>query len=518
MDMNNTGHTVRIATWNVNSVRQRTEHLLQYLKEAEPDVLCLQELKCTDDAFPRLEVESAGYNVATHGQKTFNGVAIISKYPIECETRLPGDLADEQSRYIEAIVSHDGAITRVASIYLPNGNGGPEKYTYKLNWMERLRRHAQELLKLEESLVLAGDFNVIPEPRDARTPAAWINDALFLPQTRAAYRELLALGFTDALREVTDADPLADFVPTAHIAIEIGGDGGLHYHYGTLGQLEHGVHHADAYLRTLGKEPKSARPLATWPYPKGGRVQLFVLAGHRNMEGERAFVEDLGQLKGKGALAKDNARIAFRYSLGGGFKVSDGWEPLGPAGCYDTFGPELSFGAALARKSKDDIAIAKFTHSGSQVVDWSPAGSETPSRNLYPAFLEFVRSSMQDLAARGQEVELAGIFYHLGENDMSFAPYRRKAIEQLSTLVDASRRDLALPHLRWFVSQQPPTDTEGVRSIDVTAQLAQLAAADPHFLHIRAFELPGLESPLVITTPGIVALGELLAVHYLDLR
>ena len=328
--------------------------------------------------------------------------------------------------------------------------------------------------------------------------------------------EMNAIGL--AQREVTDADPLADFVPTAHIAIEIGGDGGLHYHYGTLGQLEHGVHHADAYLRTLGKEPKSARPLATWPYPKGGRVQLFVLAGHRNMEGERAFVEDLGQLKGKGALAKDNARVAFRYSLGGGFKVSDGWEPLGPAGCYDTFGPELSFGAALARKSKDDIAIAKFTHSGSQVVDWSPAGSETPSRNLYPAFLEFVRSSMQDLAARGQEVELAGIFYHLGENDMSFAPYRRKAIEQLSTLVDASRRDLALPHLRWFVSQQPPTDTEGVRSIDVTAQLAQLAAADPHFLHIRAFDLPGMESPLVITTPGIVALGELLATSYLKSR
>lgn len=328
--------------------------------------------------------------------------------------------------------------------------------------------------------------------------------------------EMNAIGL--AQREVTDADPLADFVPTAHIAIEIGGDGGLHYHYGTLGQLEHGVNHADAYLRTLGKEPRSARPLAAQLDTKGGKLRLFVLAGHRNMEGERAFVGDLRGLQGKSALAKDNLRIAFRYSLGGGFKVSEGWEALGPAGCYDTFGPELSFGAAIARTSKDDLAIAKFTHSGSQVVDWSPAGSETPSRNLYPAFLEFVRSSMRELAARGHEVELAGIFYHLGENDMSFAPYRRTAIEQLSSLVNASRRDLELPTLRWFVSQQPPSDHESVRSIDVTAQLAQLAAKDPNLIHIRAFELPGMDSPLVITTPGIVALGELLAARYLERR
>lgn len=202
---------LRIATWNVNSVRQRLEHLLGWLKETQPDVVCLQEIKCLDEAFPRLEIESAGYNVATHGQKTFNGVAILSRHPIECERGLPGDASDEQSRYIEAVVSHDGTITRVASIYLPNGNGGPEKYAYKLAWMERLRVHARALLKLEESLVLAGDFNVIPEPRDAKTPANWTKDALFLPQTRAAFRELLALGLTDAVRAVTDAEDVYTF-------------------------------------------------------------------------------------------------------------------------------------------------------------------------------------------------------------------------------------------------------------------------------------------------------------------
>ncbi|MDB5508225.1 MAG: Exodeoxyribonuclease [Hyphomicrobiales bacterium] len=196
---------MRISTWNVNSVRQRLEHLLAYLKEAEPDVLCLQELKCTDDAFPRLEVESAGYNVAVHGQKGFNGVAILSKLPLETRVGLPGNDEDTQSRYIEATVPYNGGVLRVASIYLPNGNPvGTEKYDYKLAWMERLTAHARELIKLEEPLVLAGDYNVIPGPRDAYDPAAWAKDALFLPQTRERFHSLLNLGFTDALRAVSD--------------------------------------------------------------------------------------------------------------------------------------------------------------------------------------------------------------------------------------------------------------------------------------------------------------------------
>jgi hypothetical protein len=317
-----------------------------------------------------------------------------------------------------------------------------------------------------------------------------------------------------AQRAVCEEDPLADYVPTSNIAVEIGGEAGLHYHYGTLGQLEHGVNYADAYLRNIGKAPSTARPLARWPYAKDARVKLFVLAGHRNMEGERAFVQELKARKNTAALARDNPSIAFKYELGGGLKVSDGWEPLGPAGPYDTFGPELSFGAALARTSKEAIAIAKFTHSGSQILDWTPQGSEAPSRNLYPSFLAFVRSSMQELRDKGQTVELAGVFYHLGENDMAFGPYRSSSIERLASLIAQSRVDLGMPELKWFVSQQAPANDESVNGIDVTAQLAALVAADPHSRHIKAFELGDALDKLVIRTPGVVALGELLADSY----
>jgi len=196
-----------IATWNVNSIRQRLAHLLRWLDEARPDIVCLQELKCLDEAFPRFEVEAAGYHVETHGQKTFNGVAILSRRrPDEVMRGLEGDDADSHARYMEAVFSTENGVVRAASIYLPNGNPPQtEKYPYKLGFMERLRRRAVALLRLEEPLVLAGDYNVIPEPIDAREPAAWVSDALFLPQTRAAFRRLLALGLTDALRACDQA-------------------------------------------------------------------------------------------------------------------------------------------------------------------------------------------------------------------------------------------------------------------------------------------------------------------------
>jgi hypothetical protein len=316
-------------------------------------------------------------------------------------------------------------------------------------------------------------------------------------------------------RAVTEADPLAEYVPTSHVGVEIGDGVGLHYHYGTLGQLEHGVNYADAYLRDIGKLPQVPRPLAAWPYAKASPVQLFVLAGHRNMEGERAFVQELKAAKSS-ALEKDNHRIAFKYSLGGAYKVSDGWEPLGPAGFYDTFGPELSFGATLARKLPGNLALAKFTHSGSQIVDWTPAGSEATSRNLYPSFLAFVREALKELTERGHAVELAGIFYHLGENDMSYAPFRAEAVAQLASFVTRSRLDLGLPELDWYVSQQPPTDDESVNALDVTAELAKLATADPHLIHVKAFDLPGQELALALSTSGVIALGEKLAQSYLE--
>jgi exodeoxyribonuclease-3 len=193
---------MRIATWNVNSVKQRLEHLLAWLKEAEPDVVCLQEIKCVDEAFPAGEIESAGYNVAVHGQKTFNGVAILSKRPFdEVRRGLPGDDADLQARYLEAVFSVGSRALRVASIYLPNGNPPQtEKYDYKLAWMDRLIAHAHGLLAFEEPLVLAGDYNVIPTSRDVHDPALWAGDALFLPRTRSKFQEFAALGLTDAFR------------------------------------------------------------------------------------------------------------------------------------------------------------------------------------------------------------------------------------------------------------------------------------------------------------------------------
>lgn len=203
---------MRISTWNVNSIRQRLEHLLGYLARVEPDVVCLQELKCTDEAFPRLEIEAAGYNCAVHGQKGFNGVAILSRRKATVTAGLPGDEADVQARYIEAVVPDGRSGVRVASIYLPNGNPvGTEKYPYKLGFMDRLTAHAERLMLLEEPLVLAGDYNVIPEPRDVADPDNWLTDALFLPDTRERFRTLLNLGLVDAVRAITDAAGIYSF-------------------------------------------------------------------------------------------------------------------------------------------------------------------------------------------------------------------------------------------------------------------------------------------------------------------
>src|SRR5579872_7037517 len=155
---------MRIATWNVNSIRQRIDHLTAWLAERAPDLVCLQETKCVDEAFPREVFEAQGYNVAVHGQKTFNGVAILSKLKFDDVTpRLPGDDADDHARFLEVTVSTRGGVVRLASIYLPNGNPpDTDKYKYKLGWMDRLRHYAAQRLALEEPLIMAGDYNVIP--------------------------------------------------------------------------------------------------------------------------------------------------------------------------------------------------------------------------------------------------------------------------------------------------------------------------------------------------------------------
>lgn len=193
---------MKIATWNVNSVKARIGNLVDWLKLDEPDVVCLQEIKTVDEAFPAQPIEDLGYNLAIHGQKTYNGVAILSRYPFdEVNRRLPGDDSDEQARYVEVVVVPDDTPVRIASIYLPNGNPvDSEKYPYKLGWMDRLKTLASERLLDEEAFVIAGDYNVIPTDDDVHDPAAWADDALFLPETRASFRELENFGFTDAFR------------------------------------------------------------------------------------------------------------------------------------------------------------------------------------------------------------------------------------------------------------------------------------------------------------------------------
>lgn len=189
---------MKIATWNVNSVKARLPHVIDYLREKSPDVILLQETKVVDEAFPALEIEELGYNVAVHGQKTYNGVAILSKRPIDDVVRgLGGDKLDEQARYIEGTVG----TVRVASIYLPNGNPvGTEKFTYKLSWMARLRDRMKELLETEEACVFGGDYNVCPSDIDVYDPSEFAGDALCQSESRNLFRSMIYLGLTDALR------------------------------------------------------------------------------------------------------------------------------------------------------------------------------------------------------------------------------------------------------------------------------------------------------------------------------
>ena len=193
---------MRIATFNINGIRARIEAVTAWLAESVPDVAVLQEIKSQDEGFPREHFEDLGFTVHTHGQKGFNGVAILSKLPLEDVTRgLPGDDTDEQARWIEATVIGGARAVRVCGLYLPNGNPAPgPKYDYKLAWMARLKTRAEQLLGTEEPVVLCGDYNVIPQDEDAARPEAWREDALALPASRAAFRRILNLGYADAFR------------------------------------------------------------------------------------------------------------------------------------------------------------------------------------------------------------------------------------------------------------------------------------------------------------------------------
>ncbi len=193
---------MKIATFNINGIKARIGALTSWLEEARPDVAVLQEIKSQDEGFPAAHFEDMGYNVVTHGQKSFNGVAILSRLPLEDVTRgLPGDPEDEQARWIEASVSTKSGALRICGLYLPNGNPAPgPKYDYKLAWMARLEERARALLADETPAMMLGDYNIIPQPEDAARPEAWHEDALFRPESRAAFYRIMHLGFTDAFR------------------------------------------------------------------------------------------------------------------------------------------------------------------------------------------------------------------------------------------------------------------------------------------------------------------------------
>lgn len=193
---------MKIATFNINGIKARIEALPRWLDEAEPDFAILQEIKSVDEGFPREIFEDRGYNVETHGQKSFNGVAILSKHPLEDVARgLPGDDSDEQARYIEATVVGEANALRLCGLYLPNGNPAPgPKYDYKLAWMQRLEARARQLLEEETPFLMAGDYNIIPQAEDAKRPEAWQEDALHRLESRTAFRRLQNLGLTDAIR------------------------------------------------------------------------------------------------------------------------------------------------------------------------------------------------------------------------------------------------------------------------------------------------------------------------------
>lgn len=208
---------MKIASWNINGIKARHDVLIAWLEQSKPDIACLQEIKSVDENFPRDAIEALGYNVETHGQKGFNGVAILSRLPFDEVNRgLPlraGDDEDDMARFIEGVFTVKESVLRVVSLYLPNGNptNEPRKFDYKLQWMDRLHAWSQDRLALEEPLILAGDYNVIPQGEDCWSPSVWEGDALFIPQTRSRFEALKNLGFTEALRASTDEQGIYTF-------------------------------------------------------------------------------------------------------------------------------------------------------------------------------------------------------------------------------------------------------------------------------------------------------------------
>ncbi len=314
---------------------------------------------------------------------------------------------------------------------------------------------------------------------------------------------------------VVKADPDVYFVPTSHLGFKIGQGAGLHYHFGTLGQLQHGHAYLEHYLKAIGQplETKDRR-FALADLPKGKKVKLFILGGQRNMEGEEAYVSQIADFSGFETLDQDQKDVLYQYSLGGGVSQSLNWEPLGPTGYLGNFGPELSFGRAVKKTLKKDqaLAIYKFTHSGAQSIDWLPEGTDIPHRDLYKNFINGIKKAQRDLENAGCDSELVAVFWHCGENDRALHQPAKEYATNLKKLIDGTRKDLSAPKLKWFITEQPviPPDWAGNQKfLPIEKDIEALAQADENIRFIKTNHLP--HRVVVFGTQGILALGEEMA-------
>ena len=317
---------------------------------------------------------------------------------------------------------------------------------------------------------------------------------------------------------VIAADPLTYFVPTSPLAFKINaGAASPHYHFGTEGQLQLGEAYADAYLSTLGIDSTHVSlPFGCGPpaHP-GDTVRVFVLAGQRSMEGERAYVAEITTHPGFASLADPQENVLFRYRLGGGAHTSTDWGPLCPAGHLENFGPELSFGAAVAKDLQDPIAIVKITDSAGFLEDWLPAAPKA-SRPLYGDAMAFIQDALADLSGAGMNPVLEAVIWLPGEHDAWWTPFRKKYAANLTTLVANMRADLQAPGLRWFVAELADDMIWGQANLDqLDAQIQSVAAADPLLWFVETDLVPTPQLSAMFETEGVLQLGRLMAGFYL---
>ena len=302
---------------------------------------------------------------------------------------------------------------------------------------------------------------------------------------------------------VVESDPEVFFVPTSHLSFKVGRPFGLHYHFGTLGQLQHGEAYAKAYL-----QQNTAKPQGKISMPKAKKLKLFILGGQRNMEGEEAWLADL-----KDTPLAQPQKALFQYNLGK-VTTSTGWESLAPVDHLGDFGPELSFGQKLipTMKSDETLAIYKFTDSGSQSLDWLPEGSKESYRDRYQDWITGIKQCRSDLLKQGYQCEIPAIFWHCGENDRALTWMADKYAARFQSFMNATRKDLGLPKLTFILTEQPmlPASITGDKTLyDLNPDLEALAAKDPNLHFVKTADLP--HGPVLFGTEGIIALGKRMA-------